>query len=127
MNEAEKDQILELFKECIVADPDLEFGPVIENASPEFTGIWIQVAGHLAYLGASHEAAMLTARLSDWWIPKRDGNLLDDDREWFETRAKIGKVWEQQELRMFKQERRTRLAHNIGLATRGDLNYEQEN
>ncbi|TWT60835.1 hypothetical protein [Rubinisphaera italica] len=127
MTEQEKDQILKLFKECIVANPDLEFGPIIEDDSCEYKGIWIQVAGYQAYLGASYQAAMLTAQLSDWWIPSRDGNLLDDDREWFETRAMIGNDWEQQELRMFKQERRTRLALNIGLATRGDLKDEREN
>ncbi len=124
MTEAEQQQILDTFKEAILADPKLEFGPVLENDSPEHLGIWIQVAGYWAFLGASFKSAMLTARLSDWWIPSRDGKLLDDDREWFETRARLGNCWEEKELRMFKQERRTRLALNIGLATRDELTNE---
>lgn len=118
MTKVEEDVLVETFKQAILADPNREFGPVLENDSPERLGIWIQVAGYWAYLGASYKAAMMTAQLSDWWIPSRDGKLLDDDREWFETRARLGNCWEEKELRMFKQERRTRLALNIGIATR---------
>lgn len=126
MTETERLQILKTFKEAIVANPRIEIGPILENDSPERLGIWIQVAGYWAYLGGSFRAAMLTAQLSDWWIPNRDGKLLDDDREWFETRARLGDCWKEKELRMFKQERRTRLAHNIGIATNDELNSEPE-
>lgn len=127
MTEAERLQILETFKEAIMANPHIEFGPVLENDSPESMGIWINIAGQQAYLGANYASAMLTAQLSDWWIPSRDGNLMDDDREWFETRATLGKNWEEQEPPMFKEERRIRQAQNIGLATDDELNDEQEN
>ncbi len=133
--------ILKTFKEYILLARDVEIGPLTENPSPlydngpnfssfrtrgEMPGIWIQVAGHQAYLGASYEAALLTAQLSDWWIPSRDGELLIDDMEWFETRATLGENWAQQELRMFREERRTRLAHNIQLATTDERNPDQE-
>ena len=121
MTEAEQHQILTTFKESIVADPKLEFGPIIEDHSPDQPGIWIQAAGYQAYLGTSYEAALLTAQLSDWWIPSRDGNLTADDIEWFDTRAILGENWEKREIPMFKEERRTRLAHNIGIATDGEL------
>jgi len=126
MTEAERLQILEAFKEAIVANPQIEFGPVLENDSPKTMGIWIQVSGYWAYLGANYKAAILTAQLSDWWIPSRDGKLTNDDREWFETRATLGNNWEEQEVPMFKQERRTRLALNIQIATTDELPDESE-
>ena len=64
---------------------------------------------------------MLTAQLSDWWIPSRDGDLTADDIEWFDTRAKLGETWKKRELPMFKEERRTRLALNIGFTFDGEL------
>lgn len=123
MTEAEENNIIEVFKEAIHAGPETEIGPIVRNARE----IWINVAGQLAYLGGSYEAALLTARLSDWWIPERAGNLMKDDREWFETRAKLGNGWENRELPMFKEERRTRLAQNIQLATSDEPDNEPEN
>ena len=127
MTEAEQQTILNTLKEHILADPNVEFGPLTVNQLPDWPGIWIQIAGHEAYLGASYEAALLTAQLSDWWVLSRDGKLLDDDREWFETRATLGKSWEEKELRMFKEERRMRLALNISIATRDKLDNQPEN
>lgn len=126
MTELEKQHLLTTFKEYIVADPNIEIGPVAENPTPAKPGIWMPVAGELAYLGASYEASLLTAQLSDWWIPERDGEMLSDDVEWFEQRAKLGENWKEKELRMFRQERRTRLTFNIGLATNGELDNDQE-
>lgn len=123
MTKAEEEDLFETFKEAIHADPKVEIGPVVENS----TGIWISVAGKQAYLGSSYQSAMMTAQLSDWWIPSRDGKITDDDREWFEARATLGSSWEEQEIPMFKEERRTRLAHNIGLATNDELESEQDN
>ncbi|MCA8989224.1 MAG: hypothetical protein KDA78_16370 [Planctomycetaceae bacterium] len=127
MTESEQQKIIETVKKFILADPQTEIGPISEKVTVTGTDIWIQIASHQAYLGSSYAAAMLTAQLSDWWIPSRDGNLLDDDRKWFETRAEIGMGWENRELRMFKEERRTRLALNIGLATNGELDIDQGN
>lgn len=126
ITELEQQQLLTTFKKHIVADPRIEIGPVAENPTPVKPGVWMPVAGELAYLGASYEASLLTARLCDWWIPERDGEMLSDDVEWFEQRAKLGENWEEKELRMFRQERRTRLALNIGLATSGELDNDQE-
>lgn len=127
MTEAERHRILETFKIAIYADPEIEIGPVTELFSSARSEIWIHVAGHRAYLGGSYLAALFTAQLSDWWILDRDGNLLDDDREWFESRAKIGERWEEWELPIFKQERRMRLAQNIQIATSDKLENEWEN
>ncbi|MEZ6088250.1 MAG: hypothetical protein R3C05_09550 [Pirellulaceae bacterium] len=69
MTEAEKEVLVETFKEAIHADPKVEIGPVVENSR----GLWITVAGQQAYLGGSCKSALLTAQLSDWWIPSRDG------------------------------------------------------
>ena len=113
MTKAEEITLIETLKEAIQADPKVEIGPVIENSS----GIWISVAGQQAYLGSSYQSAMMTAQLSDWWIPSRDGKLTGDDQEWFETRATLENRWEEQEIPMFKEERRIRLAHNIQLVT----------
>ncbi len=123
MTKAEEIILIETLKEAMHADSNVEISPVLESSK----GIWISVAGQQAYLGGSYQAAMMTAQLSDWWIPTRDGNLADDDREWFEVRAKLGENWEEQEIPMFKEERRIRLAHNIQLATSDELENEQEN
>ncbi|WP_237228825.1 hypothetical protein [Rubinisphaera sp. JC750] len=127
MTEAERLQILEAFRDAIQADPRIEIGPVTEAIKLTGTEIWINVAGQQAYLGANYKAAMLTAQLSDWWIPRRDGKLTEDDQEWFETRATLGNNWEERELLMFKEERRIRLAQNIQIATIDELKDEQEN
>lgn len=122
MTETERQKILTVFKECILADSVLQIGPVLENPTPDKPGIWIHVEGELTYLGRCYNSALMTARLSDWWIPERDGKMMADDIEWFESRATLGDDWEKQEVRMFREERRTRLALNIGLATDGDFN-----
>ena len=127
MTEAERLQILEAFRDAIQADPRIVIGPITEDIKSTGTEIWINVAGQQAYLGTNYKAAMLTAQLSDWWIPSRDGKLTEDDREWFETRATLGNNWEERELPMFKEERRIRLAHNIQIATNDELKDEQEN
>lgn len=127
MTEAERLQILEAFRDAIQADPRIVIGPITEDIKSTGTEIWINVAGQQAYLGTNYKAAMLTAQLSDWWIPSRDGKLTEDDREWFETRATLGDNWEEKELPMFKEERRMRLAQNIQIATNDELKDEQEN
>ena len=127
MTEAERLQILEAFRDAIQADPRIVIGPITEDIKSTGTEIWINIAGQQAYLGTNYKAAMLTAQLSDWWIPSRDGKLTEDDREWFETRATRGNNWEEQELPMFKEERRIRLAQNIQIATNDELKDEQEN
>lgn len=123
MTKAEENALIETLREAIHANAKIEIGPVVENS----TGIWISVAGKQAYLGSSYQSAKMTAQLSDWWIPGRDGEITDDDREWFEARTTLGSSWEEQEIPMFKEERRTRLAHNIGLATNDELNSEPGN
>ena len=127
MTEAERLLILEAFRDAIQADPRIVIGPITEDIKSTGIEIWISVAGQRAYLGANYKAAMLTAQLSDWWIPSRDGKLTEDDREWFETRATLGNNWEERELPMFKEERRIRLAQNIQIATNDELKDEQEN
>lgn len=127
VTEAERLQILEAFRDAIQADPRIEIGSITEDIKSTGTEIWINVAGQQAYLGANYRAAMLTAQLSDWWIPSRDGKLTEDDREWFEARATLGNNWEERELPMFKEERRMRLAQNIQIATNDELKDEQEN
>lgn len=120
MNDYEKQEILSTLKESIFSDPKLKIGPVFEKSMDDGGGIWVMIAKHEAYLGACHESAMLTAKLSDWWIQGRDGELTTDDRKWFERRAKLGDQWEQQEIPIYREERRLRLAQNIGLATNGE-------
>ena len=141
MTESEELEILTTFKDCILADPLLEIGPIVDNPSPESDyspifgcfltrwnqpGIWIRVAGEWAYLGSSFESALFTAQLSDWWFPNRDGELLRDDIDWFETRSSLGDSWEYWELPMFREERRMRLAQNISLATDDNFSDRQE-
>ncbi|MEZ5941154.1 MAG: hypothetical protein R3C18_07170 [Planctomycetaceae bacterium] len=124
MTESEQQEILATLKECIVADPNVRIGPVTKDLSPHHSGLWVPIGDILAYLGASVKAAMLTAQQSDWWIPSRDGPLTEDDVEWFEVRATFGEAWEQNEIPLFKEERRRRLALNIQLATTDDLGNE---
>jgi len=120
LTESEKQQILKVLKEQIVAAPRADIGPVTESPTPDKVGIWIPVVGEWAYLGASQEAAFLTAKLSDWWIPERDGELTQDDTQWFEQRAKLGDNWMDAEIRMYQEERRRRVALNVTLATDDD-------
>lgn len=126
MTEEEKRHILDTFIESICAADNAKISPVEEHSHEGQSGIWIHVEGKLAYLGRSYKSALMTARLSDWWIPERDGKMMADDIEWFESRATLGDDWEQQEVRMFREERRFRLAHNIGLASGGELDNDQE-
>lgn len=122
MTEQERQQLLKIFIECIVAHPAVTIGPVLENSGPDRPGVWIRVLDQVAYLGTTFESAVFTAQQSDWWIPDRDGGLLTDDIEWFEERAKLGEEWEQKELPMFREERRIRRTLNIQLATDDDSN-----
>lgn len=122
MTQQQREQLLKTVAACIMAHPDVRMGPVLENSDPNRPGIWIRVLDQTAYLGATFEAAMLTARLSDWWIPERDGRLLTDDIEWFEERARLGEDWQRKELLMFREERRIRRTLNVELATDDDPN-----
>ncbi len=127
MTEEEKQQILRTFIDCICAEKGTKIGPVRDHSGSDPSGIWIPIMGEQAYLGKTFEAAMLTARLSDWWILPRDGKMLLDDIEWIEERATLGENWEQQEIPMFKEERRIRLAFNIQLAVNDDPDFLKEN
>ena len=122
MTEEQREQVRQAVIEWIVAHPHVRIGPVQESSTPDNPGIWIRVLDQWAYLGQTVESALFTARLSDWWITDRDGSLLTDDVQWFEERARLGERWEQQELTMFREERRTRRVLNIGLATDDDPN-----
>lgn len=124
MTSDEADQILDLIRTAIVADPDVAIGPVRKQANNGVEGIWLHVDGEVAYLGKTIAAAKRTADKSDWWIPERDGKLSNDDIEWFEKRAELGAEWELHELPTFKQERRQRLALNIGMATDPNVHHE---
>ena len=121
MNEQQRAELLATVKDRIVAEEGSPIGPILINPAKR-PGIWVVVHCLWAYLGSSFSAAMLTAVLSDWWITERDGELWEEDLEWFERRAHLGKDWEQFELPLFKEERRIRLAHNIQLATTDDPN-----
>ncbi len=122
LTDEESRRLIKTVIEYIYAKKDAPIGPVIEIETAERREIWVKIMGENGYFGATLPAAMLTATLSDWWIPSRDGRMLDDDFDWFERRAELGQDWEKPELRMFKEERRHRLALNIGLATNGTLN-----
>lgn len=127
MAEQQREQLLKTIAECIEVHPNVPIGPVLENSNPDRPGIWFRVLDQVAYLGATFESAMLTAQLSDWWFPERDGRLLTDDIQWFEERARLGEGWQQKEFPMFKEERRTRRTLNIELATDDDPNRTQGN
>jgi len=120
----QKQALLATVTEYINAKEGADIGPVLVSPNPEFPGIWVIVYGEWAYLGKSIDAAMLTAQLSDWWVHGRDGEMLSDDIDWFEERATLGENWEQKELKMFKEERRTRLTFNISLASSDE--YEDD-
>lgn len=111
------DQLLQRVLEYIVAPADSGIGPVLVDASPELPGVWLKLPNHFAFLGPNIESAWLTAELSDWWIPQRDGELSVEDRNWFQRRATLGDDWKTHELPIYREERRIRLAHNIQLAT----------
>lgn len=118
MTEDKKRKLLATVFDGICADKDATIGPVLENLDGDHPGIWLVVRGQRAFLGTSFRAAMFTGRRADWWIPKRDGKMLLDDIQWFERRSTLPcSTWERHELPMFKEERRTRLAMNIQLAT----------
>jgi len=120
----QKQALLATVTEYIAAKKGADIGPILVSPSLEFPGIWVIVYGEWAYLGKSMDAAMLTAQLSDWWVHGRDGEMLPDDIDWFEERATLGENWEQKELKMFKEERRTRLTFNISLASNDE--YEDD-
>ena len=121
MSSEEREVLVALACECINADTASALGPVVIDVSPELPGIWLQVVGQFGFLGCSAKSATLTAELSDWWIPSRDGDMTEDDLAWFECRVRFRGELENYETIQFRQERRLRNYLNRSLVSDGEL------
>ena len=123
MTPEERQQILDTVIDFIVAEPNPNIGPILETHPPDQPGIWVQVYGKPAYLGASYESAMLTAQLCDWWVPgEYEQDIPLEEVKWFEERVKLGDSWEEKETKAQKTKRRERRIQNVDLATDDDPN-----
>ena len=117
MTEEEQQKLLEIISEAFCPEDQIHIGAVYENPSPTEQGIWAEINKSKAFFGLTTKAALFTARQADWWYPRRDGNLIQDDFDWFELRANSGSDWKELEPKMMKIESRTRVAHNIQMET----------
>ena len=117
MTEKEQQKLLEIISEAFCPEDQIHIGAVYENPSPTKQGVWVEINKSKAFFGLTTKAALFTARQADWWYPRRDGNLIQDDFDWFELRAISGSDWKELEPKMMKIESRTRVALNIQMET----------
>ena len=117
MTEEEQQTLLGIISEVFLPEDQIYIGAVYENQSPSEQGIWVEINKSKAFFGLTIQSALFTARKADWWYPLRDGNLIQDDFDWFELRASLGENWEESEPKMMKAESRSRVALNIQMET----------
>lgn len=76
-------------------------------------GWWVRIGKNFAYLGATYEAAILTAQLGDWFIPARDGaSCWQECNQWWEARARTP-LWEEEESTEQEDNRQLRTKANL--------------
>lgn len=117
MTEEEQQTLLGIISEAFPPEDQIYIGAVYENQISSEQGIWVEINKSKAFFGLTIQSALFTARKADWWYPRRDGKLIQDDFEWFELRASLGKNWEESEPKMMKAESRSRVALNIQMET----------
>jgi hypothetical protein len=120
MTEQEKAELLATMIDYLAIEEDAPISPVLVDPDG-LQGIWVIVFGCWAYMGANLSTATQTAKLSDWWIPDRDGPMMEEDLEWFEQRASDDIYWEIEEPNMFREERNRRRCQNLSLTVKGEL------